>query len=111
MSLFKNAYGIYQLHEFIELFNPTHRKEEIRKSTGCKHLKDTFDKCGLPVIGAHTWRARYIRKLQEEDLARTTKHNKVRLYQNIRDYIDQDRSVRLPSTEDHEGILGGSGRI
>jgi len=54
LSLRKNEYGCYVLHEYVELFHPTQRKVRIRISTGCKSLKATGAEIGAARVPPET---------------------------------------------------------
>ena len=68
----------------MELFHPGHQKVKIRVSTGCRSLKDTD-----AGIGAHTWRNRYIKKLQDDDARGDEYMPTLRLHKGIRKYMDE----------------------
>ena len=97
MSLIKNKYGYYVLHEFVELFHPKHRHERIRVSTGCRSLKVTD-----AGIGALTWRNRHIKRLQEEDAKGENKKPTIYLYAGLRHYLDEEISMKVKHTSDNE---------
>jgi len=97
LSLRKNEWGYYVLHEFVELFNPKHRMEEVCLSTGCRSLKDTD-----AGIGARTWRNRYIKRLQEDDAKCVGQYKKIYLYAGLRQYLDEEISMKVKHTSDYE---------
>ena len=99
MSLNKNKFGYYDLHEFIELFHPAHRKVRVRTSTGCRSLKDTD-----AGIGAQTWRARYIKNLQEEDALGEAGKEKIHIHEGIRKYMDEELALKVKHSGDNESI-------
>ena len=99
MSLTKSEYGVYLLHEHIELFHPTRRKVKIRVSTGCRSLKDTD-----AGIGAQTWRNRYIKKLQDDDARGDEAKPTMRLHKGIRKYMDEELALKVKHSGDNESI-------
>ena len=99
MSLTKSEYGVYLLHEHIELFHPTRRKVKIRVSTGCRSLKDTD-----AGIGAQTWRARYIKNLHEEDVLGEAGKEKIHIHEGIRKYMDEELVLNVKDMRDNEQI-------
>ena len=99
MSLIKNKHGVCHLHENVELFHPTRRKMEIHISTGCKNLKDTD-----AGIGAHTWRNRYIKKLQDDDARGDEDMPTMRLHKGIRKYMDEELALKVKHSGDNESI-------
>jgi len=105
MSLTKDDSDIYYLRESVEFFHPYQHKKFIRVSTGCRNLKDTIDSNGLVVLGAKTWRSRYLKELQERDMDRKGKAVKVYLYDGFQSFIESDSSQRLEKAEDHHTIL------
>jgi len=71
----------------------------IRRSTGCRSLKDTD-----AGIGAQTWRARYIKNLQEEDARGEAGKEKIHLHEGIRKYMDEELALNVKDMRDNEQI-------
>ena len=99
MSLRKNEWGFYVLHEYVELFNPKHRMEEVRLSTGCRSLKDTD-----AGIGARTWRNRYVKRMQEDDAKCVGQYVKIYLYEGLQKYLEEELALKVKHARDNEQI-------